>query len=29
MYEGQVDTSKHLNLLHDDVEGSYHVIKEP
>jgi len=26
MYEGQVDSSKHLNLLYDDVERHYHVI---
>ena len=26
MYEGQVDSSKHLNLLYDDVERYYHVI---
>jgi len=26
MYEGQVDSSKHLNLLYDDVEIDYHVI---
>jgi len=26
MYEGQVDSSKHLNLLYDDVESYYHVI---
>jgi len=26
MYESQVDTSKHLNLLYDDVERPYHVI---
>jgi len=25
MYEGQVDSSKHLNLLYDDVERHYHV----
>jgi len=26
MYEGQVDSSKHLNLFYDDVESHYHVI---
>jgi len=26
IYEGQVDSSKHLNLLYDDVERHYHVI---
>ena len=26
MYEGQVDSSKHLNLLYDEVERYYHVI---
>jgi len=26
MYEAQVDSSKHLNLLYDDVERHYHVI---
>jgi len=26
MYEGQVDSSKHLNLLYDDVERNCHVI---
>ena len=26
MYEGQVDSSKHLNLLYDDVERHYDVI---
>jgi len=26
MYEGQVDSSKHLNLFYDDVERHYHVI---
>ena len=26
MFEGQVDPSKHLNLLYDDVERHYHVI---
>ena len=26
MYGGQVDSSKHLNLLYDDVERHYHVI---
>ena len=26
MYEGQVDSSKHLNLLYDYVERHYHVI---
>jgi len=26
MYEGQVDSFKHLNLLFDDVERHYHVI---
>jgi len=26
MYEGQVDSSKHLKLLYDDVERHYHVI---
>jgi len=26
MYEGEVDSSKHLNLLYDDVESHYHVI---
>jgi len=26
IYEGQVDPSKHLNLLYDDVERHYHVI---
>jgi len=25
-YEGQFDSSKHLNLLYDDVERHYHVI---
>ena len=26
MYEVKVDSSKHLNLLYDDVESHYHVI---
>ena len=26
LYEGQVDSSKHLNLLYDDVERHYHVV---
>ena len=26
MHEGQVESSKHLNLLYDDVERHYHVI---
>jgi len=26
MYEGQVDSSKQLNLLYDEVERYYHVI---
>ena len=26
MYEGHVDSSKHLNLLYDNVERHYHVI---
>jgi len=26
MYEGQIVSSKHLNLLYDDVERHYHVI---
>jgi len=26
MFEGQVDSSKHLNLLYDEVERHYHVI---
>jgi len=26
MYEGQVDASKHLNLVYDDVERHYHVV---
>ena len=26
IYEGQVDSSKHLNPLYDDVERHYHVI---
>ena len=26
MYEGQVDSFKHLNLLYDDVERHYHLI---
>ena len=26
MFEGQVDSSKHLNLIYDDVERHYHVI---
>jgi len=26
MFEGQVDSSKHLNLLYDDVERHYHAI---
>jgi len=26
MLEGQVDSSKHLNLVYDDVERHYHVI---
>jgi len=26
MFEGQVDSSKHLNLLYDEVERYYHVI---
>jgi len=26
MYEGQVDSSKHLKLLYDDVQRNYNVI---
>jgi len=26
MYEGQVDSSTHLNLLYDDVERHYYVV---
>ena len=26
MFEGQVDSSKHINLLYDEVERHYHVI---
>ena len=26
MFEGQVDASKRINLLYDDVERHYHVI---
>ena len=26
MYEEQVDSSKHLNRIYDDVERHYHVV---